>query len=290
MDIACPTCAATYEIDDGSVGDTGRKVRCAGCGTVWRAFRDQPSLIISAPPPSATPEVAIVADPPPLAPAEADIAPGADLPRNDAAFAGEQPEIAPASTPAEAVLAGGSEPNAVAEAEAGPPRKARIVKGKPAKKASGGASLKRLLAWPTLVVAATLGLAAAGYAFREPIVRLAPQSAALYAALGLPVNLRGIDIRNIRSRMIDDGGVNVLVIEGELVSVAKERQVVPRLRFAVIGEKGQEIFTWSTQADKAQLQPGEAMPFRRRLAAPPVDGKDVNVRFLSASDITAGLK
>jgi predicted Zn finger-like uncharacterized protein len=288
MDIACPTCAATYEIDDGSVGETGRKVRCAACGTVWRAFQDQPSLIISTPPPAAIPDVPIVANPPPMAPSEADVAPSESFPRNDAAFSAEPAE----STPNDAFATGGPEPDAVAEAEAEPPpaRKAKLVKGAPAKKAGAGSGLKRLVSWPALVVAATSGILGSAYAFREPIVRLAPQSAALYAAVGLPVNLRGIEIRGVKSRMIDDGGVNVLVIEGELASVAKERQVVPRLRFAVIGEKGQEIYVWSAQADKAQLQPGEAMPFRRRLAAPPVDGKDVSVRFLSASDITAGLK
>jgi hypothetical protein len=104
------------------------------------------------------------------------------------------------------------------------------------------------------------------------------------------VNLRGIDIRDVKSRMVEDNGVSVLVIDGNLVSLAKARVNVPRLRFAVIGEKGQELYVWSAQADKPQLQPGEAMTFRRRLAAPPSDGKDVSVRFLSASDITAGLK
>ncbi len=38
MDIACPNCAAAYELDDATVGPKGRKVRCAACGEVWRVM------------------------------------------------------------------------------------------------------------------------------------------------------------------------------------------------------------------------------------------------------------
>jgi hypothetical protein len=211
-----------------------------------------------------------VADPPPMAPSEADIAPSEDLPARVGSLEETPPE---------------------GEVEApAPPRKATIVKGMPAKTAGAPGALRRLLSGPMLILAGALGLMGGSYAFREPLVRLAPPSAAVFAALGLPVNLRGIDIRDVKSRMGEDNGVSVLVIDGALVNVAKEKMAVPRLRFAVLGDKGQEIYVWSAQADKSHLMPGEAMTFRRRLAAPPVDGRDVNVRFLSASDITAGLK
>jgi hypothetical protein len=141
-----------------------------------------------------------------------------------------------------------------------------------------------------LVVTGVVATFASGYAVRDKVVRMLPHSAAIFDAVGKPVNLRGIDIREVRSRLVDDNGVNILVIDGNLVNVAGDRVPVPRLRFAVIGDKGQELYVWSAQADKPQLQPGETLAFRRRLAAPPTEGKDVTVRFLGASDITAGLK
>ncbi len=276
MDIACPTCATAYEIDDGTVGETGRKVRCAACGTVWRAFHDRPPELIVRPAPAEEP-APVIAEAPPMAPSEADIAATADFP----AAAGDLEPTEQRDPAADDPSAGGAPE---------PSKKAKLVKDRPAKKAGASNALGRLLAWPALAVAGTLGLLGAGYAFRERLVRIAPQSAAVFAAVGLPVNLRGIDIRDVKSRMVEDNGVSVLVIDGNLVNVSKARVPVPRLRFAVLGDKGQEIYVWSAQADRGTLQPGEAMTFRRRLAAPPTDGRDVSVRFLSVSDITAGLR
>jgi predicted Zn finger-like uncharacterized protein len=256
MDIACPTCAATYEIDGGSVSETGRKVRCAACGTIWRAYRDRESQIISLPAPVTTADLPLVEEAPPLVPSEQDVA-------HDPV-----PDEAPAPGPG----------------------MARLVKNRKVAKDVAGGVVRRLFAWPVIVMAGTLALAAGSYVQRERVVKMAPQSAVLFAAVGAPVNLRGIDIRDVKSRMVDDNGVNVLVIDGNLVSVGKERVNVPRLRFSVLGENGQEIYVWSAQADRATLQPGETLNFRRRLAAPPVDGKSVGVRFLTASDSIAGLK
>jgi predicted Zn finger-like uncharacterized protein len=74
MDIACPTCTATYEIDDATVGETGRKVRCVACGTIWRAFRDRPGEVISAPAPVRSADLPEIEAAPPLAPSEQDLA------------------------------------------------------------------------------------------------------------------------------------------------------------------------------------------------------------------------
>lgn len=37
MRIVCPACETGYQVADGTLGVTGRKVRCARCGTVWHA-------------------------------------------------------------------------------------------------------------------------------------------------------------------------------------------------------------------------------------------------------------
>jgi predicted Zn finger-like uncharacterized protein len=280
MDIACPTCTATYEIDDATVAETGRKVRCVACGTIWRAFRDRPGEVISAPAPVRSADLPEIEAAPPLAPSEQDLAqeiiPQEVMPRNII-----PQESAPAATES-LTSAAAAEPLA--------PRGAKLVREAKPRKVRAGGVLKRMFAWPLLVMAGTAALAGGAYSQRERIVRVLPQSAAVFVLAGAPVNLRGIDIRDVKSRMAEDNGVNVLVVDGNLVSLAKDKVNVPRLRLAVLSETGQEIYVWSAQADRATLQPGETLNFRRRLAAPPVDGRSVSVRFLSASDITAGLK
>jgi predicted Zn finger-like uncharacterized protein len=278
MDIACPTCAAAYEVDDHSVGDAGRKVRCADCGTIWRTYRGGRSELLSTPPPATAVEATAtptLIDAPPMAPAAEDIAATAELPAAEGDLtAPEIDDLAPDT------------------ASPTPPPKARaeIVPGRTKRQKPAGSGIRGLLRPPALTLAASLAMIACAVTWRDAVVRTVPQSAAVFGALGLSVNLRGIEIRNVRSRMVEDNGVNVLVIDGDLINLRAEQTSVPRLRFAVLGDKGQELFAWTAQADRSALKPGETLNFRRRLAAPPGDGKDVTVRFHTVSDITAGLR
>jgi predicted Zn finger-like uncharacterized protein len=247
MDIACPSCATIYEVDEATVPDTGRRVRCAACGEIWRAFR-----------------------------AEAVVSEGAfdnETLQTETADAGNVESV---SSPAD------EDPAA--------PRGATIIRSKPQKKAKRANPLRKLVSWP--VAASLIGIALIGGALhqRSRVVANFPQTAKVYAALGMPVNLRGIEIANVRSRLVEDNGVSILVVDGDLKNVAGRKVDVPRLRFAVLGQKGEEIHIWSAQADRPNLNAGEALNFRRRLASPPEGAREVSVRFLTASDITSGLK
>lgn len=282
MDIACPTCKTIYEIDDGSLAEAGRKVRCAECTTVWRVYRGGRFDLLSVPAPAvpaeeASPAQAPLMEAPPLVPSEADIAATADFPAASA-------ELGSGEAPA------GPDPAAMTEptAQRG---KAKITSGrKPGGKTGAGGAWRQLIGMKTLALTGAIAMIGGAIMLRERVVLHVPQSAAVFSAIGLPVNLRGIEIRGVRSRMVDDNGVNVLVIDGDLVNLKATQVTVPRLRFAVIGDKGQELYVWSAQADRSSLKAGETLNFRRRLAAPPSDGRDVSVRFLNVSDITAGLR
>jgi hypothetical protein len=125
---------------------------------------------------------------------------------------------------------------------------------------------------------------------RHSVVRAAPQTASLYAAIGMPVNLRGLSFKDIRtSREVQDG-VPVLLVEGKIVAVGEKPVEVPRLRFALLDVKGAEIYAWTTVASRSVLGSGEEIPFRSRLAAPPPEGRDVRVRFFGRFDTLAGTR
>jgi predicted Zn finger-like uncharacterized protein len=295
MDIACPACAETYEIDDASVTASGRKVRCAACSVVWRVFPDgyNPETGLPMPQPD---EAALSrrdnaltwgADQP--EPAVTEAAPEAPAETTPAVIEAELPSEPPAEeAQAATVQAETVQAATVEETPAPAARGAKWTKDKKAKKAGG--AWKKLLGWQTGAIAATVVILISGVVLRERVVRHVPQTASLYAAIGLPVNLRGIVIRNVASRVVTDNDESVLVVDGDLVNITDRRIDVPRLHFTLLGKDGQQLYVWSAQADRSVLQPGEKLNFRRRLAAPPEDAKDVKVRFLTRSDMTAGIK
>jgi hypothetical protein len=134
-----------------------------------------------------------------------------------------------------------------------------------------------------------LALDASIVGWRADIVRLLPQTASLYAAVGLPVNLRGLSFQNIHMSRSEQEGAGVLVLEGSIVNVTARPVEVPRLRFAVHNQARHEIYAWTMRPPRSILGPGDTLPFRSRLASPPLDGRKVQVRFFNAHDVVAGL-
>lgn len=145
--------------------------------------------------------------------------------------------------------------------------------------------LKLRLALPALILA-LLGINAALVIWRTNVVRAVPQTASLYAAIGLPVNLRGLEFTNVTVTRDQHEGVAVLIVEGLILSVAKTPVEVPRLRLAVRDENGVEIYTWTALPTRSILGAGEQLPFRTRLASPPAEGREVIVRFFGRHDLT----
>ncbi|MBI1868952.1 MAG: hypothetical protein HYS06_11790 [Methylocystis sp.] len=145
---------------------------------------------------------------------------------------------------------------------------------RPVDRASRGARPRAIAAAVVVVagVTAIIGL-------RERIVRVWPPSAAVYAALRLPVNPIGLELRGLHSKIVIEGSRRVLTIEGEIVNLRRAANLAPPIALTVRGEDGQAKYAWTTPAPKSKLEAGEKIAFRARLASPPTDGADVLARF-----------
>jgi hypothetical protein len=124
--------------------------------------------------------------------------------------------------------------------------------------------------------------------WRGDMVRLLPQTAAFYKMVGLEVNLRGLAFKDVKLSSETVDGKQVLVIEGVIVGQSKKPLDIPRLRFAVRDAQGAEIYAWNTVLEQTVLQPGERAFFRSRLASPPPEGRNIDVRFFNRRDIAGG--
>jgi predicted Zn finger-like uncharacterized protein len=322
MLIVCPSCATSYMIDQAAVGPAGRTVRCARCKVTWFAggpktapdvtgfvdsvieeaeaqspapARTMAPPAAAAPPPAPPPPSAEVSaddfgaeasesitetEMPPVEPRPPEPAPApveAQAPEPEPATIVDAPSLVPPIEQAPLPEAGEAEPDSE-EVESFAARRQRLqTRRKHTRRSS------RWTAVILVLVAFNVALVGA----RNEVVRYLPQTASLFAAIGLPVNLRHLKFENVRISKEAEDGVTMLIVEGAIVSDAGKPMEVPRLRFAARNATGQEVYTWTALPSRSILGPGERLEFRSQIPAPSADASDVMVRFFTAQDAGA---
>src|SRR3979490_2189337 len=103
--------------------------------------------------------------------------------------------------------------------------------------------------------------------------------------VGLEVNLRGLMFKDVKITTESVEGKPVLAIEGVIVAEARKPVELPRLRFSVRDAQGAEIYAWNAVLEQPVLKPGEQAWFKSRLASPPPEGRNIDIRFFSKRDI-----
>jgi predicted Zn finger-like uncharacterized protein len=259
MLIVCPDCSASYRLGPDALG-SGRKVRCARCRTEWFADsaggrRVEPAREADIQYPNEPPSSP---DDPPAIEMQAlssdriGPAPGPTAPR--ARFGWLRRAERRAREPRQRKVA------------AQPPRRPRFR-------------------WVAVFAAVGIGLVAGAMFERVAFVRVAPGLASLYAAVGLPVNVRGLEISDVASVEEIEEGVPILLVTGAVRNISDAPLDVPRLRLAVTSGGDRELYSWTTIASKSSLKEGERTRFRARLASPPAEGQTISVRFLARQDV-----
>jgi predicted Zn finger-like uncharacterized protein len=287
MHIVCPHCTTSFAIKLATLGAAGRNVRCSRCKEVWLA-RPEDAIELA-----------------PAMPAMAEASQGTGNAEADAAAEWEamarqeeaqdapvveSPSIS-ADWPAEGEGSRGHEADwpSVAQADAEAHQEAL---------STHRSRLARLFKLPKLpgmpsvgapVACAAMGALIVALMFwRTDVVRLLPQTATFYKMVGLEVNLRGLAFKDIKIANETVDGKPVLVIEGMIVGETKKPVELPRLRFSVRDEQGAEIYAWNAVLEQPVLKPGERAYFKSRLASPPPEGRNIDVRFFNKRDLAAG--
>jgi len=279
MLIVCPTCATNYQIAPAALG-AGRNVRCAQCKNTWFAtaepvFAEAAASAVSAQ--RAAPDEFANASTQDVLPPE--------LPGPDNPFAvADAPPLVPHDPPGAEASEPKFDPGVPDQPQ---PIAASRARHKPAERKDRPGLLRRTFSLPMLIIL-MLAVLLGALNWRAAVVRHFRQTASLYAAIGLPVNLRGLFFQDVKSRTEFEDGATVLVIEGTIVNLTTRTLDVPRLRFALRNASGHEVYAWTAQPTKSKLGSGNGLPFRGRLAAPPADGRDIIVRFLNRRDVAAG--
>lgn len=140
-----------------------------------------------------------------------------------------------------------------------------------------------------IACAAMGALALALVIWRVDVVRLLPQTATFYKMAGFEVNLRGLQFKDVKISSETVEGKPVLVIEGAIVGETRKAVELPRLRFSVRDAQGAEIYAWNAVLQQPVLKPGERAWFKSRLASPPPEGRNIDIRFFNKRDVAGGI-
>jgi predicted Zn finger-like uncharacterized protein len=282
MHIVCPNCTTSFAINPAALGPAGRTVRCSRCKLTWLARSEDAVEAVALAPAMAA-----------AAPASArrDVAAEWDAmaQEDDRTPVVESPSVAP------------DWPSAAAqhEAEADWTTAARHDMEDDEDEQPRRSRLRALLPpFPPIPLLRGPGLTATCGAmavlvlalvfWRNDVVRLLPQTASFYSLVGLDVNLRGLAFKDIKITYETVDAKPVLVIEGMIVAATKEPVGIPRLRFSVRDAQGAEVYAWNAMLEQAVLKPGDRAWFKSRLASPPPEGRNIDIRFFNKRDLAAG--
>jgi predicted Zn finger-like uncharacterized protein len=305
MQIVCPNCKTSYQLADTAIGDNGRSVRCVRCQNRWHAMPPAiPALAadvaafrseLGAEPPASPDSPVEMATAPPTAPDEPSPEPSLDgsaslgAPADASAMALSDIPIPVDDAPPLVPTADGDAPAPAAEIDNGPPDIESV-----AARRARAAARKRQNRWRRVglpvVIVALIAISGGLLSWRKSVVRYIPQLASFYSAIGMPVNLRGLTFTDLKIGNEIHDGVPVLVVEGLIVSMVSTPVDIPRIRFALRDATGAEVYSWTAQPSQPSLGAFETLPFRSRLASPPVEGHDVQVRFFTRRDAVAGVR
>ncbi|MDB5539898.1 MAG: hypothetical protein JWQ89_1625 [Devosia sp.] len=276
--IACPHCGTRYQVPPETLGPTGRRVSCAHCGKAWLA---ESRPVAPAPEEdrlfSPDEEQALDREFTAIEQRTAIV----EVPRGMMPDGGPPPEMVRTIAEIKAAIA----PRTTVEppAEPLPTREQKLANGKLEKRQRAVAQkLPAARLFRAIRIAAVLllcALIAGGLIFRTEIVKAAPDMAGVYSALGLGVNVVGLEFSDVSTLMSRRGDSEVISVTATIRGVEPRRVVVPPVVVSLLDVNGASIYQWSVMPSASDVEPGEAIAFSAELAAPPKGATQLRLGF-----------
>lgn len=133
-------------------------------------------------------------------------------------------------------------------------------------------------AW-VAAAAVVLGLLGGGVLFREEIVRKFPATAGAYGALGLEVNIVGLEFEAQRARVAPHDPSRIIV-SGAVRNIRDTEVSSPPIRVILQDERGVEIASRVVRPDWPPTLPGQAQGFATVIGDPQGKAAGITTRFV----------
>ena len=130
-----------------------------------------------------------------------------------------------------------------------------------------------------------LAIAAAASLIVLPFGRIADVARSIIGRVIPADRFADIDFENVSSQLVAENEQIFLIVEGQIVAKSGEGRVLPGLALSIRGESKDQIFRWTAKPPAETISAGAPIPFKVRLASPPITGREVMIRFVDASEV-----
>jgi len=148
-----------------------------------------------------------------------------------------------------------------------------IGRGKPTRRPGGKA-----LALGAVALALVLAVGAA-LVFRAQVAKVAPALAPIYAAVGLPVAVGGLNIEDLQAQASFSGGHPVLAVTGQIVNGGHAPLVAAPLRIQLMNAEGKPLATKVARPEDGRVPAGGRRYFMINFIDPPQGVHDLDASF-----------
>ena len=198
--------------------------------------------------------------------------PAVDLPRSVPSFSGGAASGGAASPGAE---------SPAQEAGSTPSRRPAPLRQGANLPALPDAGRRDRLGWLMLGLFVAALLAAAGL-LRQQIMTAWPQTAPLYAALGINAPASSLALQEISVSQGMHAGRPALTVKGVILNQGSSTVAVPPVLVKLHNAAGRDIYTWTHQLPEKTLEAGSRIEFETSLADPPAEARNLEVTFQQA--------
>ena len=140
-----------------------------------------------------------------------------------------------------------------------------------------------VIAWSATGIALAATTTSA-VAFREDVARVWPKTASAYAAVGLDVNIFGLEFVDLQVEHVFDGPQPVLVVRGAVTNMGREDRPAPVLRFGLRNNHASEIQHVLARMTSPTVPAGGATPFEIRIENASMNAADLEATFASTGE------
>lgn len=267
MIITCPHCQTKYQVTYEAIGSAGRKVQCAHCQQAWQ----QTPLAPKADQPSPQHKAAFEA----IAEDAMDDALQAE---ERAVSAQVARRVAEEEQKRGKAGAGRVDPAVIRMRQRAFRRRQKSVSADmPLARTKRATRIGALLA-----LGGVLGLF---YFGRVQVVERFPDMAGVYEAIGLGVNVVGLDFSNVSTLRTLREGKEVLIVSAQIVGLMPEPVPVPPVVVTLLDGRGAAVYEWSVTPSVRDLMAGERATFDTQLTLPPGKADRVRISFAGGATV-----